>query len=150
LDPDSNDTLDPDSNDTLGLGDEIQPSIDGTFSADAPGEFSPSVRFGVTKGEYFAALDQAHVTRQMFFRVVFVESCQSELAASAVARWQTADSLAFAGEIWTSDGQGLKLSTVDYAEVFASLSRAPDFAAAFRSLLSRQFDEDQQRRESLK
>ena len=87
---------------------------------------------GVTKQEYFSILGGVSKDRGMYFPLVFIESCWSEVDQVAVAR---AKQSANVGLLYTSDRAGLKYTTVDYRDVSTHAATAPTFADALHRAL---------------
>ncbi len=135
LDPDSNDTLDPDSNDTLGIAE----------SGSSP---KKAKRYGTSKTQYVAALERQGKAANMYFRLVFLESCQSQLSNDLLKRLRTRGTTQI-GQVWSSDARGLKYSTCDYGRAFAALNETASFSEALSRTLENQFTEEQRVRDEL-
>jgi len=101
LDPLANNTLDPDNNDTLSIdGHRLPPDVGGNAS------FRKAVRYGTSKSQYAAILARQGQTAGMFFRVVFLESCQSQLSGELLKQLRAGKSLQSADDVGNSHWRG--------------------------------------------
>lgn len=151
LDPDSNDTLDPDSNDTISAAGSNTFALDGKTSPNSAGGKTSSRRvrrYGTSKSQYAAVVQRQSQTAGMFFRIVFLESCQSQLSGILLKQLR-AGKMLHIGQIWSSDARGLKYSTCDYGRVFAALDQTTSFSEALSLTLRQHFDEEQRVRDEI-
>lgn len=142
------------------LGSTSNP-LQGTSAGKAPATGTPSAArtganatkpigtvYGTSKSHYVEVLETQGKTQGMFFRLIFLESCQSQLSADQLKQLQPKGTKHI-GQIWSSDARGLRYSTCDYGRAFDALDGKRTFSEALSQALQTKFSEEEQARAAL-
>ncbi len=129
--------------------------LQGTSAGTAPATGTPSAArtganatkpigtvYSTSKSHYVEVLE---TPQGMFFRLIFLESCQSQLSADQLEQLQPKGTRHI-GQIWSSDARGLRYSTCDYGRAFDALDGKRTFSDALSQALQTKFSEEERAR----